>query len=52
MNDYMIYKITPVKKINYVKSYIILRRINENTNFISKLFENLINKYVIKKPKI
>ncbi|MGC8538312.1 MAG: hypothetical protein ACP5MK_00370 [Candidatus Micrarchaeia archaeon] len=44
-----IYYATVNKKFEYVKVYRIVKKVNENTNSISRLMQKLVDKYLYKK---
>ncbi len=45
----MKYYATINKRVHYIKIYKILKKVSGDTNQFSKMFQRLINKYVLKK---
>ena len=43
------YQVTINKKVRYIKVYKVLKRVNQNTNFVSDLMLKLVDKYILKK---
>lgn len=47
----MKYYVTENKKYSYVKVYRIVKRINENTNSISRAVSAAVDRFILKKKK-
>ena len=48
----MKYNVVVNKKFRYVKVYAIKKKINENTNFASKAFQKLVDRYLLKRKNM
>ncbi len=48
----MKYEVVINKKFAYVRTYKILKSVNQNTNVLSKFVQNLVDKYIEKKQSI
>ncbi len=42
------YKVTTMKRINYIKSYTVLRLVDQKTNAVSRLMQKIVDRYIIK----
>ena len=47
----MAYKVAIKKDFKYIKTYRVVKRVNETTNAASKAFQKLVNKYILKKQE-
>ena len=47
----MKYYVTLNKKYNYVKVYRVIKRINENTNSLSRAVAAMVDRFILKKKK-
>ncbi len=47
----MIYNVKTRKKFRYTKTYKISKKINDNTNPISRAMQYIVDRYIVKKEK-
>ncbi len=45
----MKYLVNINKRVRNVRIYSIVKKVNENTNAVSKMFQKIIDKYILKK---
>ena len=48
----MKYEVTVNRRFSYVRSYKVLKGVKEDTNKVSKMFQALVDKYVLKKQDV